>query len=132
MRSKFILPIIFILASCTNNTKKQASTTAVSIYKIWQFKTLDTTISRNKTTNAAWIGNNILDLTNKDTLKFSYGNTKNKPTAYPYKISHDTIFIQSKPGYKILKLTDDELHLLVAFKYQSTKADSVVMIYRAK
>ena len=130
MRLKYIFPILLILASCTNNNQKKSGMGLISIYKAWRFKSIDTTISHNKTANAAWIGNNVLDLTNKDTLKFSYGNTKNKPTAYPYKISHDTIYIQNKPGYKILKLTVDELHLLVAFKSQ--KADSTVMIYQAK
>jgi hypothetical protein len=130
MRYLFILPILLIIASCTNNNQKQASTGPTSIYKIWQYKTIDTTISRKKTNNSSWIGNNKLDLTNKDTLKFSYGSIHNRPTAYLYKIQHDTIFIQNKPGYKILKLTADELHLLVAFK--NTGKDSTVVIYQAK
>ena len=129
MKYLFILFPILVLASCRGNTRKEANNAPVSIYQIWQFNTPDTLLS-HKTRSAAWIGNNQLDLTNKDTLKFSYGSIHNKPTAYPYKIQHDTIFIQNRPAYKILKLTYDELDLLVAFKKVSK--DSTVIIYKAK
>jgi len=133
MRSKYLFFILLILASCNNN-KKTASTVPLSIYKIWQFKKMDTTATSNRK-SAVWIGDNSLDMTNRDTLRFSYGNTNNKPTAYPYMVSHDTILIGGKPAYKILKLTDIEMDLMVAFKNngkQNAGKDSVVMIYHSK
>jgi len=131
--SIYVIPLL-ILASCTNNNKQKSGVSkTVSIYKVWQFKKMDTTSSNHK--NTVWIGDNSLDMTNKDTLRFSYGNTNNKPTAYPYKVIHDTIFINNKPGYKILKLTATELDLTAAFKNsgkQNTGKNPVVMIYLAK
>ncbi len=70
---------------------------------------------------------------NKDTLQFSYGGMHNKPTAYPYKIQQDTIFIENKPGYKIVKLTDSVLHIMAIFNYPKIAGkDSNVMIYGIK
>jgi hypothetical protein len=127
--------LLLILASCTNNNKQKSGVAQpVSIYKVWQFKKSDSTANTNHK-NTVWIGDNSLDMTNKDTLRFSYGNTNNKPTSYPYKVIHDTIFINNKPGYKILKLTAAELDLMSAFKNigkQNIGKDSVVMIYLTK
>ena len=132
--SIYVIPLL-ILASCTNNNKQKSGVAQpVSIYKVWQFKKSDSTANTNHK-NTVWIGDNSLDMTNKDTLRFSYGNTNNKPTAYPYKVIHDTIFINNKPGYKILKLTATELDLTAAFKNsgkQNTGKNPVVMIYLAK
>jgi len=69
---------------------------------------------------------------NKDTIEFNYGGMHNKPTAYPYSIQHDTIFIQNKPGYKIIKLTDSVLYLLPIFYHPKAIKDSTVMIYKVK
>ena len=127
--------LLLILASCTNNNKQKSGVAQpVSIYKVWQFKKSDSTANTNHK-NTVWIGDNSLDMSNKDTLRFSYGNTNNKPTSYPYKAIHDTIFINNKPGYKILKLTATELDLMSAFKNigkQNIGKDSAVMIYRTK
>ena len=127
--------LLLILASCTNNNKQKSGITQpISIYKVWQFKKSDSTGNTNHK-STVWIGDNLLDMTNKDTLRFSYGNTNNKPTAYPYKVIHDTIFINNKPGYKILKLTATELDLMSVFNNNHPKVsgkDSMVMIYQAK
>ena len=137
MRLKWVICVILLLTlvSCTNNNKQKSGVAQpVSIYKVWQFKKSDSTANTNHK-NTVWIGDNSMDITNKDTLRFSYGNTNNKPTAYPYKVIHDTIFINNKPGYKILKLTATELDLMAAFKNsgkQNADKDSVVMIYRTK
>jgi hypothetical protein len=91
---------------------------------------MDTTSSHK---NTIWVGNNILDMRNKDTLQFSYGGMHNKPTDYPYKIKHDTIFIQNNPGYKIVKLTDSSLYLMAIFNHQKgMNKDSEVMVYNLK
>ena len=137
MNYKLLIPVIFIgLTGCSNKPKKATDILVVSINKVWQFKNIDTSSSHFKRSGSlTWVGNNVLDLTKKDTLKFSYGSTHNKPSSYPYRVSHDTIFIQSKPAYKILKLTGDELHLLVAFKnnrVNKAPADSTVMLYKVK
>jgi len=124
-----ILLLLFATSDCMNNEKKTASNQPGSIYKTWHFKKMDAT-SSHKTT---WIGNNILDMRNKDTLQFSYDGMHNKPTAYPYKIQHDTIFIENKPGYKIVKLTDSELYVMAIFNHPKNAAkDSNVMIYGIK
>lgn len=91
------------------------------------------TASSARHNSKVWIGNNILDLRSKDTLQFSYGGMHNKPTSYPYKIQHDTIFIQNNPGYKIVKLTDSELYIMAIFDHpKNAVKDSNAMIYGIK
>lgn len=125
-----IIFLLFALSGCMNNDKKAVTTQPNSIYKKWKFKKMDTSFSHKKIT---WVGNNILDMHNKDTLQFSYGGMHNKPTAYPYRIQHDTIFIQNKPGYKIVKLTNSSLYLMPIFTHQKVMSrDSEVMIYNLK
>ena len=132
-RSYYILLIIlssFILG-CSGN-KKSADNTfdSENIHKIWKF---DTVRSASQNIGSAWIGRNMLDLTKRDTLRFSYKSNKAMPTAYPYKISGDTIFVSNNPAYKILKLSNKVLELYAIFNgKKSTSNDSVVMVYKAK
>jgi len=137
MTDKRLIYHFFILmlpmAGCINNNKPEsANTLPISIYKQWQFKKMDTSSIANHS-RKPWVGNNILDLRSKDTLQFSYGGMHNKPTSYSYKIQHDTIFIQNKPGYKIVKLTDSELYIMAIFNHlKMAGRDSDVMIYGIK
>jgi len=128
-RRFYMLLIIFpLLSGCLNNKKPADSTKAVFIHRIWEFKGIDTASMPNNS-GSVWIGRNQLDLTNKDTLRFSYQSNKNGSTSYPYSIRHDTIFVQNKASYKILKLTANELDLGVAFKADKSL---IVMIYKVK
>lgn len=134
-RSYYILIIILSLfiAGCSGNKKaSNNSTDSATIHKLWKF---DTVRSVSNNIGSVWIGRNLLDLSNHDTLRFSYKSNKAMPTSYPYKISHDTIFVSNRPAYKILKLTGNELHLFAIFNSGSStsaKKDSIVMIYKAK
>jgi len=134
MKSKYFIFIFFAfpLANCSNNKKSPQTINDTSIYKLWKF---DTVKSMSNNIGSVWIGRNLLDLSNHDTLRFSYKSNKAMPTSYPYKISHDTIFVSNRPAYKILKLTGNELHLFAIFNSGSSKSadkDSIVMIYKAK
>jgi len=134
-RSYYILIIILSLFAigCSGNKKTTNSTIDSStIHKVWKF---DTVKSVSNNIGSAWIGRNLLDLSKHDTLRFSYKSNKAMPTSYPYKISHDTIFVSNSPAYKILKLTNNELQLYAIFNKGSSKStdkDSIVMIYKAK
>jgi hypothetical protein len=122
----FLLIIVF--AGCTNNKKPPVvSTDTASIHKIWQYDNV-----RSNASNPGIIGKNRLDLTNNDTLRFSYQSVKDKPTTYAYHILHDTVFVNNSAAYKILKLTADELDLYTIFKNGKANEDSVVMIYKWK
>jgi hypothetical protein len=126
--SLFLLTLI--LAACSNNKKPAAtSTDTTSIYKVWQYDTVRSTLK-----NPGLIGRNLLDLTNKDTLKFSYRSIKDNATAFAYHILHDTIFVNKKAAYKIIKLTANQLELYTLFKSDSSKTakDSIIMIYKTK
>lgn len=134
-RSYYILIIIlslFVLGCSGNKRTNTDSTDIASIHKLWKF---DTVKSVSNHIGSVWIGRNLLDLSNHDTLSFSYKSNKAMPTAYPYKISHDTIFVSNSPAYKILKLTNNELKLYAIFITDSStpgKKDSIVMTYKAK
>lgn len=133
IRSYYILLIILssFVVGCSGN-KKAANNPADSgnIHKLWKF---DTVKSVNNNIGSVWIGRNLLDLSNHDTLRFSYKSNKAMPTAYPYKISHDTIFVSNTPAYKILKLNSKELELYAIFNGEkSTGQDSVIMVYKVK
>jgi hypothetical protein len=122
----FLLIIVF--AGCSNNKKPvSASTDTFSIHKIWQYDNV-----RSNASNPGVIGKHLLDLTNKDTLHFSYQSIKENSTAYAYQILHDTVFVNKSPAYKIIKLTASELELYTLFKSDSsrTATDSVIMIYK--
>jgi hypothetical protein len=124
----FIMAII--IAGCSNNKKPvSASTDTVSIHKLWKYDTV-----RSASPNPGLIGKHFLDLTNNDTLHFSYKAIKDNSTAYAYHILHDTVFVNKKAAYKIIKLTADELDLYTLFKSDSVKAnsDSVIMVYKTK
>ena len=122
--------IVAIIAGCSNN-KKQVSSSAdtVSIHKVWKYDTV-----RSSSKNPGLIGKNLLDLTKKDTLRFSYQFVKDNSTAYAYHILHDTVFVNKNPAYKIIKLTAHELELYTLFKSDSSTAtkDSVIMIYKSR
>jgi len=133
-RSYYILILILSLFAfgCSGNKKSaDNSIDSATIHKLWKF---DTVKSVSNNIGSVWIGRNILDLKNKDTLRFSYKSNKAMPTSYPYKISHDTIFVSNSPAYKILKLTGNELQLFAIFNSGNSKStkDSIVMIYKAK
>jgi len=122
--------IVAIIAGCSSNKKPVSnSTDTVSIHKLWKYDTV-----RSVAKNPGLIGKNLLDLTNKDTLRFSYQSVKDKPTIYAYHILHDTVFVNKNPAYKIIKLTANELGLYILFKSDSSKAtkDSVIMIYKTR
>ena len=134
-RSYYILIIIlslFVLGCSGNKSTNTGSVDSTSIYKLWKF---DTVRSVSNNIGSVWIGRNLLNLTNHDTLRFSYKSNKAMPTSYPYKISHDTIFVNNSPAYKIINLNNNELQLYAIFNKGSSKSadkDSIVMIYKAK
>ena len=132
-RSCYILPIIFCLFifGCSGNKKSaNSSADSANIHKVWKF---DTVRLASKNIGSVWIGRNMLDLTKHDTLRFSYKSNKAMPTTYPYKISHDTIFVSNNPAYKILKLSNTELELYAIFNGKTPgNKDSIVMVYKAK
>jgi|GEM_PF-4392899 len=132
-RGYYILLIMLCLFifGCSNNKKKTSnSVDSTTIHKLWKF---DTVRSANNNIGSAWIGRNILDLSKHDTLRFSYKSNKARPTSYPYKISHDTIFVNNSPAYKILKLSDTELELYAIFNSKkSSNKDSIIMLYKAR
>ena len=122
--------LVVIIAGCSSNKKPVSNgVDTVSIHKVWKYDTV-----RSASKNPGLIGKNLLDLTNKDTLRFSYQSVKDNSTAYAYYILHDTVFVNQNSAYKIIKLTANELDLYVLFKADSSKAtkDSVIMIYKTK
>ena len=124
----FLLMIIF--AGCSHNKKRfSANMDTISIHKVWQYDTV-----RSASKNPGLIGKNLLDLTNKDTLKFRYQAVKDNSTTYAYHILHDTVFVNNGAAYKIIKLTANELDLFILFKSDNSKAakDSVIMIYKTR
>ncbi len=138
MRYKYYIPVLLLaLTGCLskNKEKDKIDTSKTSIHKIWVFKSIKSADSLSKNMGSTWIGKNVLDLTNNDTLRFSYKINKNPPTIYLYKIAHDTLIIGNKMAYKILKVTDNELDLTSAFKPDSSgkgAGNSFVMVYEAK
>ena len=138
MRYKYYIPMLLLaLTGCIskNKEKDKVDTTTVSIHKVWVFKAIKSADSLSKNSGSAWIGNNVLDLTNNDTLRFSYKINKNPPTNYLYKIANDTLFIGNKMAYKILKITDSELDLVSSFKSDSgvkSTNNSFIIIYGLK
>jgi hypothetical protein len=122
--------IVAIIAGCSSNKKPVSnSTDTVSIHKLWKYDTV-----RSASKNPGLIGKNVLDLTNKDTLRFSYQSVKDNSTAYAYHILYDTVFVNKNAAYKVIKLTANELDLYILFKSDSSKAekDSVIMIYKTR
>jgi len=135
MRYKYYIPVLLLaLTGCTSNNKEKdkAGTSTASIHKVWVFKAIKSADSVSKSTGSAWIGNNVLDLTNNDTLRFSYKINKNPPTSYLYKIVNDTLYIGNEVAYKILKITDNELELVSSFKKNNGAGNSSVMVYEVK
>ena len=134
-RCYLLLAIIF-LAGCLNHQKAADNTKPASIYKLWEFKKIDSIKSLPANLGSVWIGKNLLDLTNKDTLRFTYQSNRNNHTAYAYKIRHDTIFVKNSASYRILKLTNSELDLAASFKNDTSQKGGhnaeFVMVYEAK
>lgn len=123
-----ILLVIIVLAACSNN-KKPVTANAISIHKVWKYDTV-----RSVAKNPGLIGRHLLDLTNKDTLRFSYQSVKDNTTSFAYNVLHDTIFVNKNAAYKIINLTANKLELYTLFKSESSKAakDSIIMIYKTK
>jgi len=129
MRYRFYLLLVgMLIFSCSHGKKQSDNADSPSVYKVWEFKKIDTLKAQPNNLGSVWIGRNQLDLTNKDTLRFSYQSNKKNPTAYSYKIGHDTIFVQNKAAYKIVKLSPNELDLVALFNEQQ----AFVMVYEAK
>jgi hypothetical protein len=131
-----LLLAIFFLTSCLNHQKTRDNTKPASVYKVWEFKKIDSIKSLTVNLGSVWIGKNLLDLTDKDTLRFTYQSNRNNHTAYAYNIRHDTIFVQNNASYRILKLTNNELDLAVLFKNDTSQKGGgkagFVMVYEAK
>jgi len=134
----FLFAITALLAACSGSHKSGANdSTRVTINKIWVFKKIDTAKSSLKGQSSFWIGNNTIDMTNADTLRYSTIATNNGTTVYPYKVSSDGIYLNGKEAYRIVKLTDSILELSALYQVQASPGankDSVrvVMIYKAR
>jgi hypothetical protein len=131
------LGMAVLLYGCSGNQKKASKTEKISINKVWVFKKVDTAKSNFKGTSSFWIGGNIIDMSNPDTLRYSATTMHNGTTTYPYKVSDNKIYLAGKQTYSIVKLTDSilELSAINHIKEQNgNKRDSVVvmMIYTAK
>lgn len=106
----YCLGLAVVLYGCSDNGKKSANDSGkVTINKIWVFKKIDTAQSSLKSPGSLWIGDNTIDMSNKDTLRYSTIATRNGTTEYPYNISRGYIFLAGKQTYRIVKLTDSIL-----------------------
>jgi len=139
MKFKYLLFVAaMFLAACSGNNKKDKSdSTHISINKTWVFKKIDTAKSNLKGQSSFWIGDNTIDMSNPDTLRYSTIATNNGTTVYPYKVSGDAIYLDGKEAYRIVKLTDSILELSALYQVQANPGaakDSirVVMIYKAR
>jgi hypothetical protein len=134
----FLLAIAAMLAACSGNQKKDANDSiSINIHKIWEFKKIDTAKSDLKGRSTFWIGDNSIDMTNNDTLRYSTIATNNGTTVYPYKLSNDCIYLNDKQVYRVVKLTDTILELSALYQVQASPnapKDSlkVVMVYKAR
>ena len=133
----YCLGLAVVLYGCAGNGKKAAKDSGkVSINKIWVFKQIDTAQSSLKGSGSQWIGGNTIDMSNKDTLRYSTIATHNGTTAYPYNISQGYIFLAGKQTYKIVKLTDSILELSALYQVKEPGGEkhesAVVMIYKAR
>lgn len=133
----YCLGVAMLLYGCSGNQQKTGNDSSkVSINKIWVFKKIDTAKSDLKSSGSLWIGDNTIDMSNKDTLRYSTIATHNGATIVPYKVSGGDIYLDGKRTYKIIKLTDSilELSALYHVKEQSGEAheSTVVMIYAAR
>lgn len=139
MKFKYLLLIAAAFwAACSGNNKKDASdSTRVTINKVWVFKKIDTAKTSLKGQNNFWIGDNTIDMSNLDTLRYSTIATNNGTTVYPYSVSGDAIYLNGKEAYRIVKLNDSILELSALYQVQADPGaakDSVrvVMIYKAR
>ncbi|SDT69591.1 hypothetical protein SAMN05216490_5038 [Mucilaginibacter mallensis] len=138
MRYTYYIPVLLLaLTGCLSKNKETNKTDSISasIHKIWIFRSIKPLDSLSKNSGSIWIGANVLDLTNNDTLRFSYKINKNPPSIYTYKIAHDSLIIGNKMTYKILKVTDSELDLGSSFKADSNGkgvTNSFIMAYEVK
>jgi outer membrane protein assembly factor BamB len=138
MSYRYFIPVLLLLLTgCLRKNKEKDKTNIIpsSIHQVWVFKSIKPVDSLSKNLGSIWIGANVLDLTNNDTLRFSYKINKNPPTVYAYKIAHDSLIIGNKITYKILKVTDSELDLVNSFKTDSggkVVNNSFIMVYGLK
>ena len=133
----FCLTLAAILYGCSGDQKKANSdSTKVSINKIWVFKKIDTAQSDLKGSGSLWIGDNTIDMSNKDTLRYSTIATNNGTTEYPYNISRGYIFLAGKQTYRIVKLTAGTLELSALYHVKEQGGEQhesqVFMIYAAR
>ncbi len=131
------LGLALFLYGCAGDHKKAANDSGkVSINKVWVFKKIDTAKSNLKGSSSFWIGDNTIDMSNKDTLRYSTIATNNGSTVYPYKVSRSYIFLAGKQTYHIEKLTDSLLELSALYQVKEQSGEShestVVMIYKAR
>ena len=133
-RLYLIVAMVLFVGCSRNKNAADNDTDSVSVHKLWHFDSVRV-VSKNP---PPYIPQNMLDLTGKDTLKFSYLTKKENHdlTAYPYQLIHDTVYVNRNPAYKILKLNATELDLLNIFKNANGAtapvADSVIMVYKVK
>jgi hypothetical protein len=132
---RYLVVAMVLFVGCSGNNKSaNNSGDSVTIHKLWRFDTVKVSAREP----VPYIPKNLLDFTSADTLKFSYRSKKenHNSTAYPYRIMHDTIYVNHNPAYKILKLTTTELNLLNIFKRMGSTStlvtDSIIMVYRLK
>ncbi len=134
----YSLGLAVLLYGCAGGTKKNSGDSSkVSINKIWVFKKIDTSKSSNLVNSISnWIGDNTIDMSNKDTLRYSTIATNNGTTVLPYSISRGYIFLAGKQTYKILNMTDSTLELSAQYHIKEQSGEehesTVVMIYRAR
>lgn len=133
----YCLGMAMLLYGCAGNEKKIGSDSGkVSINKVWVFKKIDTAQSDLKGSGSLWIGDNTIDMSNNDTLRYSTIATHNGTTTYPYNISRGYIFLAGKQTYKIVKLTDSILVLSALYNVKEQSGEqhesTVVMIYKAR
>jgi hypothetical protein len=132
------LAMAVLLYGCAGEIKKTTGDSSkVSINKIWVFKKIDTAKSSNLVNSGAnWIGDNTIDMSNKDTLRYSTIATNNGTTVVPYSISRGYIFLAGKQTYKIMNMTDSTLELSAQYHVKEQSGEehesTVVMIYRAR
>jgi hypothetical protein len=138
MKLQYLPILLLCLSACQSAEKKESTdTTQTTINKIWVFKKVDTAKSNLQGSGTQWIGDNTIDMTNKDTLRYSTIATNNGSTTFSYKVSDDYIWLDGKKVYKILKLTDSTMELSSLYQIKGQdgikkNAVVVVMDYKAR
>ena len=134
-KSSFILIAILVVVG---SEYQNGNLNEISIHKMWRFEKFDV-IKRNPNKGFSFDANNqleILDLTNDHELRFIDKN--NNQEIIPYKIDNNLLFVEIKDtqpiGFKIWKLTENELGLLITYPktYKEPEDNAVVMLFKAK